>query len=62
MHQTSQILNVKYVIFIRDDDSHHAKKVSPELSALFPRAVDVPSALSIDREHPRAGMAGAACT
>jgi hypothetical protein len=31
----------------------------PEVSASFPRAVDVPSARSIDGDHRRAGMAGA---
>ncbi len=35
-------------------------EISPEVSALFPRALDVPSALSIDREHWPEGMPGVA--
>ncbi len=34
--------------------------ISPEVSASFPRAFDVPSALSIEREHRLEGMPGVA--
>ncbi len=33
-------------------------EISPAVSASFPRAFDVPSALSIDRKHRREGMPG----
>ena len=60
MLQTTQILKVLYVMIIREYDSRHVMIYRLGRALCFPRhgAVDVPSALSTDKENRREGMPG----
>ena len=60
MLQTKHILKVLYVIIIREYAYRHVMEYLIRPALRCPRAVDVPSALSIDREHRREGMPGVA--
>ncbi len=60
MLETQQILKVLYIMIIREYDTRHGSvmKYHQWPARRLGRAVDVPSALSIDREHGREGMPG----
>jgi hypothetical protein len=51
MHRTEQILKILYVIIIREYVYRHVMKYLLRPALRIPRAVDVPSALSIDRGY-----------
>ena len=56
MLQTKQILKVLYVMIIREYDYRYVMKYLLRPDLCFSRAVDVPSALSIVKEHRREYM------